>query len=163
TALAFGLAPALAATKTNLAQALHADGLFGASRSRTQRTWSPHNVLVIVPLAVSLMLLMGAGLMVRCVQRMYLSGPAFDTSRLHLQGYDEAGTREFQKKLRERIAAMPGVTSVALASAMPLSNGMGGFPLITEGSAITARDSSPQADYNIVSAGFFTTIGAVVV
>jgi len=166
----FGLAPAFAATRMSLAQALHADGSFGASRSKTKRIWSPRNGLVIVPLAVSLMLLMGAGLMVRCVQRIYLSGPAFDTSRLirmwfrlNLQGYDETRTRQFQENLRERIAAIPGVTSVALASAMPLSNGMGWFPLLTEGSAITAGDSSPHADYNIVSAGFFKTIGAAVV
>jgi hypothetical protein len=82
TAFAFGLAPALAATRWNLAQALHSEGLSGTSRSKAQRIWAPRNVLVIVPLAVSLMLLIGAGLTVRLVQRIYLSGPAFDTSRL---------------------------------------------------------------------------------
>ena len=170
TGFSFGLAPALAATKTNLAQALHAKGLSGTTRSRSQRIWSPRNVLVIVPLAVSMMLLMGAGLMVRTVQRMYLSGPAFDTSRLigmsfrlNLQGYDEARTREFQENLRERIAGMPGVTSVAFASTAPLSNGIGWFPLITEGSTITPGDSSPHTDYNVVSAGFFDTVEAGVV
>ncbi|PYT24845.1 MAG: hypothetical protein DMG57_27185, partial [Acidobacteria bacterium] len=170
TGFSFGLAPALAATKTDLAQALHAEGLSGTTRSRSQRIWSPRNVLVIVPLAVSMMLLMGAGLMVRTVQRMYLSGPAFDTSRLigmsfrlSLQGYDEARTREFQENLRERIGRMPGVSSVAFASTMPLSHGIGWFPLMIQGSAITTGNSSPHTDYNVVSASFFGTIGVPVV
>jgi predicted permease len=170
TAFTFGLAPALAATRWNLAQALHAEGLSGTSRLKAQRIWSPRNVLVIVPLAVSLMLLIGAGLVVRSVQRIYLRAPAFDTShligmwfRLNLQGYDEARTRQFQENLRERIRTLPGVTSIALASTMPLSNGIGWFPLVTEGSAISTGDSSPQTDYNVVSPGFFETIGAAVV
>jgi len=50
-----------------------------------------------------------------------------------------------------------------LASTMPLSNGIGWFPLVTEGSAIPTGDSSPQTDYNVVSAGFFETIGTPVV
>jgi predicted permease len=170
TAFAFGLAPALAATRSNLAQALHAEGLSGTPRSRGQRIWSPRNVLVIVPLAVSLMLLIGAGLTVRLVQRIYLGGPAFDSSRLigmwfrlNLQGYDEARTRQFQENLRERMDIMPGVASVALASTMPLSNGIGWFPLLTEGSAITTGDSSPHTDYNVISPRFFETIGVPVV
>jgi predicted permease len=170
TGVSFGLAPAIAATKTNLSQALHAEGLSGVQVSRSRRIWSPRNGLIIVPLAVSLMLLMGAGLTVRCLQRIYLSGPAFDCShligmsfRLNMQGYDEARTRQFQGNLRERIATMPSVTSVALASAMPLSNGTGSFLLLTAGSAISQGRSSPHADFNVVSAGFFETVGVPVV
>jgi putative ABC transport system permease protein len=170
TGFSFSLAPALAATRTNLAQALHSEGFSGSARSKSQRIWSARNVLVIVPLAVSLMLLMGAGLSVRLIQRMYLSGPAFDTSHLigmwfplNLQGYDEARTRQFQENLRDRIGTMPGVTSVALASTMPLTGRIGWFPLLTEGSDITSAESSPHADYNVVSTGFFETVGAHVV
>jgi predicted permease len=170
TGLSFGLAPALAATKMNLSQALHADGMSGATRSRAQRIWSPRNWLVIVPLAASLMLLMGAGLALRSVQRMYGDRPAFDTShlirmkfQLNMQGYDEARTRQFQEILRQRIAPMPGVTSLALASAVPLSNGTAWFPLFTEGTAVLPADSVPHADHNVVTAGYFETIGAPVI
>src|SRR5207247_369743 len=104
------------------------------------------------------------------IQRIYFSGPAFDTSRLigmalrlNMQGYDEARTRQFQENLRERLHSMPGVTSVALASNMPLSNSLGWFPLVTEGSTNLAGNSSPHADYNVVSAGFFETVGVPVV
>src|SRR5207253_155874 len=126
--------------------------------------------LIIVPLAVSLMLLMAAGLTVRCLQRIYLGGPAFDSShligmsfRLNMQGYDESKTRQFQGSLRQRMATMPEITSVALASAMPLSNGMGSFPLLTAGSAISQGRSFPHADFNVVSAEFFGTVGVSVV
>ena len=170
TGLSFGLAPAFAATRTNLAQAMHAGGTRAAAVSRSRRVWSARNALVIVPLAVSLMLLLGAGIAVRRVQRNYLAGPGFDASRLiaaslrlHMQGYDQARTLQFQDDLRQRIAALPGVTSVALATAMPLSNGLGWFPLAVEGKAAAGGTPAPHADYNVISPGYFDTVGARVV
>jgi predicted permease len=122
---------------------------------------------VIVPLAVSLMLLLGAGVALRQVQRRAFNGPAFDASRLigasfrlNMQGYDQARTAQFQENLRQRISAMPNVTSVALATTTPLSNGMGWFPLVVEGRHTDIGPSSPHADYNVISSGFFETVGA---
>jgi macrolide transport system ATP-binding/permease protein len=167
TGLSFGLAPALTATRTNLAQALHATGLPGGASRPSRRIWSARNALVIVPLAVSLMLLLGAGVAVRQVQRRAFNGPSFDASRLigtsfrlNMQGYDRARTLQFQENLRQRITRMPGVTSVALATTMPLSNGLGWFPLAVEGRQTVAGPSSPHADYNVISSGFFETVGA---
>ncbi len=157
TGLAFGLAPALAATRTDLSQALHAAGLLRAAPSRSRRIWSARNALVIVPLAVSLMLLLGAGVALRRVQRRFVNGPAFEAAhlvaasfRLNMQGYNQARTLQFQENLRQRIASMPNVTSVTLATAMPLSNGVGWFPLSVEGA---------HADYNAISPDFFETVG----
>jgi predicted permease len=170
TGLSFGLAPALTATRTNLAQALHAEGLSGTVRAQSRKIWSARNALVIVPLAVSLMLLLGAGVAVRQVQRRAFHGPAFESShligasfRLNMQGYDRARTLQFQEDLRQRIARMPGVTSVALATAMPLSNSMGWFQLIVEGRPAVGEGAAPHADYNVVSAGFFETVGTAAV
>jgi macrolide transport system ATP-binding/permease protein len=167
TGLSFGLAPALTATRTNLAHALHAEGLSGAAGRQSRRIWTGRNALVIVPLAVSLMLLLGAGVTLRQVQRRAFNGPSFDASRLvgasfrlNMQGYDQARTVQFQENLRQRIARMPGVTSVALATAMPLSNGMGWYPLAVEGRQSAAGPSSPHADYNVISPGYFETVGA---
>jgi len=166
TGLSFGLAPALSATKTSLSQAFHVDGATNSRRGM----WSARNGLVIVPLAVSLMLLIGAGMAVRGVQHLYLNGPAFEMSRLiaansplHLEGYDEARTRQFQQRLRERAAGMPGVKSVALASTMPLSNGLGSLPLVTESAAVVSDSNTPHTDYNVVSPEFFATVGVAVV
>ena len=159
TGISFGLAPALSATRMNLAPALHADGL-SATRSHSQRLFSARNWLVIVPLAVSLMLLLGAGMAVRGAQHLYLNGPVFETEHLiamsspfHLEGYDEARTREFQDTLRDRVRNMPGVQSVALAGNLPLMNAMGNLPLADGGST----------DYNVISADFFSTVGVAVV
>jgi predicted permease len=161
TGLSFGLAPAMTAARTSLAQALHGEGLSGTRRPRPAGIWSARNALVIVPLSLSLMLLLGAGVAVRRVQRSYRDGPAFDASRvvgaafrLNMQGYDRARTLQFQDGLRQRIATMPGVTSVALATAMPLSNSDGWFPMSIEGS-----QASPHTDYNVISPDFFETLG----
>jgi predicted permease len=163
----FGLAPAVAATRTNLSRALHAEGLDETSHSQTRRIWSPRNVLVIVPLAVSLLLLIAAALTVRYVQHIYLRAPALDTARLlgmqfnlHLQGYGEARTRQFQDTLRQRVSMIPGVASVALAGGTRLpfvtTYQMGTAPLITDGST----GPSSLVAYNIVSAAYFNTVGA---
>lgn len=170
TGLSFGLAPALAATRTNLAQAMHGEGLSAAALSRSRRVWSTRNALVIVPLAVSLMLLLGAGILVRRAQRSYMEGPQFDAARLiaasfrlNMQGYDQARTLQFQEDFRQRIAAMPGVTSVALATAMPLSNGIGWLMLAVEGKEPGPREQVPHADYNVISPGYFETVGGRIV
>jgi predicted permease len=170
TGLSFGLAPALAATRTNLAQAMHSEGLPLAALSKSRRVWSARNALVIMPLAVSLMLLLGAGIAVRRAQGSYLKGPQFDASRLiaasfrlNMQGYDQARTLQFQEDFRQRIASMPGVTSVALATAMPLSNTVGWLPLAVEGKESAAPEQVPHADYNVISPGYFQTVGAPIV
>ena len=90
------------------------------------------------------------------VRRVGLVSASF---RLNMQGYNQARTVQFQENLRQRIAGMPGVTSVAMASAMPLANGMGWFPLAVEGRPDAAGPASPHADYNVISPEFFETIG----
>lgn len=169
TGFSIGLAPALAATKTNLAQALHADGLSGV-RSPSNKIWSARNGLVIAPLTVSLMLLLGAGMSINLIRTIYVNAPNFDAShlistsfRLNLQGYDEMRARQFQENLRQRAGRIPGVTSVALATMAPLWDSYGWFPLLTEGSAGLSDDASPHADYNAVSPEFFETVGTAVV
>ena len=81
TGFAYGLGPALAATNTNLARTLHADGLSGTPSAPSQKVWSPRNLLVVAPLAVSLVLLMGAAVLVRGWQSTSFE-PTFDTSRV---------------------------------------------------------------------------------
>jgi predicted permease len=155
-ALSFGLPPALAATRASVRNALQGDA---GTEGR-----GPRNLLVTIPLSVSLMLLLGAGIEVRNVQRLYFHGPAFNTSHLvgagfHLrqQGYDEPRMRQFQGRLRERIAGMPGVAEVAATTAMPLSNGFGWFRMAADR---TSHGGELSADYSAISPGYFETIGA---
>jgi predicted permease len=169
TGVSFGLGPALAATRTDLARALHSEGISGTPSSPSERIWAPRNLLVIVPLTVSLMLLIAAGLAIRFVERTFFTGPGFDPAhliamsfRLNSQGYDQARTLQFQEDLRSRIVGMPGVTAVTLAVASPISGGMGVFPIVSEGSTISSEDSLFHAECDVVSAGFFETLGVPV-
>jgi predicted permease len=170
TCVSFGLGPALAATKMDLARSLHSEGISGTPGSPSERIWAPRNLLVIVPLAVSLMLLIAAGLAIRLVERTFFSGPGFDAAhliamsfRLNSQGYDQARTLQFQEDLRSRIAGMPGVRAVTLAAASPISRGMGVFPIVSEGSAVSSEESLLHVECDVVSAGFFETLGVPVV
>jgi putative ABC transport system permease protein len=166
TGFAFGLGPALAATKTNLARALHAEGLSGTPSAPSQKLWAPRNLLVVAPLAVSLMLLIGAAVLVRGLQGARFK-PRFDTSRvigmtfrLKAQGYDEAKSLQFQESLRERMSTMPGVVSVALDSSSPLSFLPPlGICLLTDGFTVPSRASLCHA----VSTGYFETLSVPIV
>ena len=170
TGVSFGLGPALAATKTDLARALHSEGISGTPSSPSERVWAPRNLLVIVPLAVSLMLLIAAGLAVRFVEHTIFTRPGFDPAhliamsfRLNSQGYDQSRTLQFQADLRERLGNMPGISAVTLAAAGPMSRGLGVFPLVSEGSTSSSGDSAPHAECDVVSPGFFQTLGVPVV
>ncbi len=161
TGFSFGFGPALAATKTNLARALHAEGLAGTPTSPVQPGWSRRNLLVVIPLAASLMLLIGSALMMQSARSDFTISTAFDASRvievsfrLKTQGYDEARSKQFQDELRERISAIPGVASVALASALPPFEKV--CPIAIEGAG-AAPGGIIRCD--AVSAEFFETLG----
>jgi len=116
------------------------------------------------------MLLIAAGLAVRFVEHSIFTRLGFDPAhliamsfRLNSQGYDQSRTLQFQADLRERLGNMPGVSAVTLAAAGPMSRGLGVFPLVSEGSASSSGDSAPHAECDVVSPGFFQTLGVPVV
>src|SRR6185503_9674579 len=119
----FGLAPALQATRPNITTTLKdtaAQG--GAARTRLR------SVLVVAQIAISLMVLIAAGLVVRTLQQLQTMNPGFDPQNaltmsfdLGLQGYDKAHGQQFYRQLNERMAALPGVESAAIGDYVPLS------------------------------------------
>ena len=134
TGLSFGLGPALAVTKTNLAQAVRSEGLSGNAASALRMGLrigsSRRNLLVVVPLAASLMLLIGAAILIRGAQSVGFVQTSFDSSRvialalrLKDQGYDDARAAQFRQDLRERFRALPGVVSVAITDDSPIMAG----------------------------------------
>ena len=113
TGVAFGLAPAIQSTKLDLTAALRST----RNRPRLSR---PHlgNLLVIGQVAVSLVLLIGAGLLVRGLQQAQSTDLGFDQKNLVVvsmdlttQGYDEARAATFHAQLSERLKALPGIRS----------------------------------------------------
>ena len=155
TGVVFGLAPAIESTKTNLTDALK------SSRSRG-RVSQPRlrNLLVIGQVAVSLVLLIGAGLLVRGLQQAQSTELGFDQKNLLVlsmdlttQGYDEARAATLYAQLAERLKALPVISSVSLAQIPPFSGTLE-TTIDIEGGA-----SSLSVSANTVSPEYFQTLG----
>jgi predicted permease len=155
TGVAFGLAPAIQSTKPNLTDALKAT----RSRPRLSR---PHlrNLLVIGQVAVSLVLLIGAGLLVRGLQQAQSTDLGFDQENLVVvsmdlstQGYDEARAANFHAQLSERLKALPGIKAVSLAQTVPFT----GFR--DDAIEIEGGGSGLSASTNEISSDYFQTLG----
>jgi macrolide transport system ATP-binding/permease protein len=123
TGVVFGLAPALQATRPALVPALKdTTSQSGYRRSRFR------NSLVVAQLALSLVLLIAAGLVARALQHLQTMNPGFDTRNtltmsfdLGLQGYDKEKGQQFYKDVVSRVESLPGVRSASLISSLPLS------------------------------------------
>ncbi len=161
TCVAFGLVPALHATRGDLVADLKDQGA-----STRRRSWL-RDALVAGQVGVSLVLLAGAGLFVRTLQKAAALDVGFETRHL-LQfqinlgqaGYDEAGAREFQQRLTERLLALPGVRAVSLASAAPVNRGFWGpRDIEVEGQGPAPGSRGIPVEYNEITPRYFETLG----
>ena len=162
TGILFGLAPALHSSKADVSTVLKDDsslltGFYRKSRARM--------ALVMVQVAFSLLLLVGAGLVLRSLEKIRPARLGFSTEnlivgivRLDEAKYDRTKTQEFYRALSERLAALPGVQSASLVNEMPVTF-MGRSRSSIE---IEGYQSSPNEDMQIdaVSAGprYFTNM-----
>lgn len=127
TVLAFGLTPALQASRPDLVPALRAEA--GASAAGHRRLFAPRHLLVTGQLALSLVLLVAGALLVRALGVASGIPPGFDPDRLavlsfnlKMNGYSEEQAVAFQRRLAEHLRALPGVERVALVSRPPLGS-----------------------------------------
>ena len=158
TGIVFGLAPAIQSTKPDLTSALRS----GRTKPRLSRP-RLRNLLVIGQVAVSLVLLIGAGLLVRGLQQAHSTNLGFDqknlvvaTMDLTAQGYDEARAATFHTQLSERLKTLPGIQSVSLAQTVPFAGGR------DETIEIEGGASAPSAlgvSANEVSSDYFQALG----
>ncbi|HET7584214.1 MAG TPA: ABC transporter permease [Gemmatimonadaceae bacterium] len=164
-ALIFGLVPALRAARRGQAATLHESDRRSTGGVRGRRA---RDLLVAAELALSLVLLVGAGLLVRSFDRLRATDPGFRTDHLltfslSLQGQrynsDAAVVTTFAT-LRERLRAMPGVSDAATASTLPL--GGGGFYLgrvfLPEGRPEPPAGEDVAAEWVVSSPDFFRTL-----
>lgn len=167
-ALLFGLVPArLALSRTELNAALGSGGM--RTTSRHGRLLRP--LLVIIEVALSLILLIGTGLMVQTFLNLgHLEAgdnPAhLLTLRTALRGpaYQDAGARiRFFQRAGEAIAALPGVESAAATDLIFFSIPRGGLRFTLEGTEALPPGSEPEALVQIVTPGYFHTLGAPLV
>lgn len=184
TALIAGLAPALRLSFRDLSGLINQGGRSSAVGPGRNRTFG---MLVIAEIALAVILVIGAGLLVRSYAELAATDPGFDPDRmltlvLNVPGrldpsgvsFDDQGrvtgsdrttyapVLRFYEELMDRIEALPGVASVGATSAAPLNAGL--FPVtlapysIVGAPAVDEKDI-PQAFGNEVSPGFFAALG----
>jgi predicted permease len=163
TALVFGLAPALTASRPNIVGELKQRGgpALGGNRPFNLRS-----LLVAGQVALSLVTLVGAGLFVKSLGNAQRIDPGFDHDKLAVltvdlgaQGYGEEQARDFHRRMLERTAALPGVERATLASGIPLFQG--GFlrTVFPEGVDSSDRKNGKLVQLNTVEPGYFETMG----
>jgi predicted permease len=160
TALLFGLAPAWAASRPILANALKGEDSLARSGSR----WTLRNVLVVSQIAMSLVLLCATGLFLRSLESAAGIDIGFRSRGVlmmavdpRLHDYTAERTTQFLTQLRQRVAALPGVTSAACTDVVPLSGGNRSDSFSVEGRPSTAENQS--VDLYMATPGYFDTLG----
>ena len=174
TALSFGLVPALQASKPDVYSAMKRDGTDAAGRTGggrwrwrgpTRGGWL-RGMLVGIQVAVCMILLISASLLMRALYSAETTDPDFQyrnvavvSVSLQGQNYDEdANVAAFQRRLLERIAALPGVESFAQARKIPLSPGRHQTMFRMPGS-----DQWHEVNVNIVSPSYFSLIAIPII
>lgn len=163
TGLLFGLAPALRATRSDLARNLKERGGQGAASKIGP--WSPRSVLVMCQVALSLITLMGAGLFVRSIRTAGQIDPGFDAAHLAIVGfnvgdlgYSEARGREYQSRALALALATPGVAAAALSKDTPF-HVTGARTVLLEGRENTLSGTGRFTLTTAVGPGYFRTLG----
>lgn len=162
TGIIFGLAPALQASKLDVSAALKEGGRTGETHRRT----SARSLLLIAEVALSLVLLVGAGLLIKSFVRLQEVRPGFNprnvlVASVALPGpkYKDQQRPEFFRQLNERLKASPGVQAVGGAVNLPLraSNYSIGRAFILEGRPMT-MDESSDASFSTITGGYFRAL-----
>jgi predicted permease len=161
TGMLFSLIPALQSSKPELVPALKDEtSMAGFRRSRLR------NTLVVAQIALSLVLLISAGLIVRSLQEAQRMRPGFNPENavafsfdVGLQGYDETKGRALQKQALERIRSLPGIEAAALVDNIPLSLNYNSATIYLEGQPPTPASQLPLAIPSSVSPDYFRTMG----
>jgi len=165
-ALFFGLMPALQSTKMGLVPALKAGGQGLRGRRRT----IGRNILVVGQVALSMALLVAAGMLVDAVGKTLTFDPGFRTDHLLMMEFDTAlvrytdeQTREFYRSLRDRASALPGVRSVAMTCYVPFSPNGYGKSVVPEGYEFPKGRDSASTPGAVVDEHYFDTMKMAIV
>src|SRR4030095_1691607 len=137
TALLFGLAPALQISKPNLTESLKEGGRSGSASAGRNRLRS---VLVVSEIALTLVLLVSAGLLIRTVARLNKVDKGFNAANVMAMSIGLPGAKypkpeniaAFYQQVTENIGALPGVSAAGLTSVLPLSANFDGRGLAVE-------------------------------
>jgi putative ABC transport system permease protein len=159
TGIIFGLVPALHSSKTDLQETLKEGGRSGSSSAKR----GVRNALVVVEIALALVLLIGAGLLVRSFTKLQEVAPGFNPQNLLVMQLSLPGNQyreaqqidNFFQQALERIQALPGVQAAGVASTVPMSgnNSSGSFAI--EGRTPQPGEMSPWGNRWLAGATYF--------
>jgi putative ABC transport system permease protein len=163
TVLLFGVLPSLAAARTDPAEQLKQGGRGSTSGSGIRF----RSGLVALQVALSVVLLVGSGLLIRSFARLRGVDPGFRvenlltaTVSLPSDDYQEANQRiQFFEGLRERIEALPGVETVGIVSRLPILQPSGNVAIWAPERPPETNNDAPWADRRIILPGYFATMG----
>jgi putative ABC transport system permease protein len=162
-----GFVPAWRTTAANLMEQVKASGRTTVGDRKQSRL---RNGLVMAELALSLVLMVTAGLSLRSFIRVAQVDPGFPTKGLltaHLslpapQYADASRVRAFNSELLERVRAIPGVEDAAVSTGLPPMNFENGQPFRVEGRDPAEPSASGIANYQVISSAYFHTLGLTV-
>jgi putative ABC transport system permease protein len=163
TGIAAGVLPALRLSRGDINQALK-QGL-----GRTDADSSGHrtrSILVVSEVALSLMLLIGAGLMIRSFHRLQAVNPGFDsrgvltmTAMVSSAKFPSPAQQiRFFERVLERVRALPGVESAGTIDDMPLNNDGSHQPIAIEGRSVLPMSEQPEIDVRLISPGYMSAL-----
>lgn len=163
TGVIFGLAPALLASGTDLVAVIKGGG---AGQSHKRRRWNLRGALVVAQVAISIIVLICAGLFIRSLGQAVKTDPGFKTENLvtmminpGLLAYDQETTRRFFFELLRRLEAQPGVRIAALASELPLMDSRGSRgPIVKEGEVDPLPNRGVNSECSFVTPKYFDTV-----
>jgi putative ABC transport system permease protein len=166
TSLIFGLAPALKAARSTLSTALRE----GAQRTTEGfRATRARGGLIVAEVALSLVLVVGAGLMIKSLVRLQQVDPGIRVERLlsamitvPSAKYESEGERSaFYQELIRRLSELPDVEAIGLTSALPVGGGglYLGRAFLSEGQPPPPAGPEHEGQWNVVSPGYFRTVG----
>jgi putative ABC transport system permease protein len=164
TGVIFGLAPALHATKPDLAGAMKEGGRGSAGDSGRRRLRSG---LVVVEVAMAFMLLVGAGLLARSFFRMMQVETGFDATNVITMGLpiasdafpDSDQLNGYLRRIVARVEAVPGVREAAVTSTLPMRGWGNGMPFLIAGRPAVDRANRNGAGFKQVGVSYLHTLG----
>jgi putative ABC transport system permease protein len=162
--LVFGLAPALQSSQVDVHTTLKEGGRSGAEGFRSKRL---RELFIVSEFALALLLLIGAGLMIRSFLRLQRVNPGFEPDRvltaqivLPQSRYREAArVGAFHQLLLQRVRALPGVQAASVSMSLPPDLLMMRNPFVVEGQTPAPGQSLPLAEQLLVSPDYFRTLG----
>jgi predicted permease len=163
TGIIFGLVPAFQASKPDLHDSLKEGGRTGSEGGRRNLVRS---TLVVVEVAVALVLLVGAGLLIRSFGRLQEVNPGFNpqnilTMQISLPRSKYAENNQmsaFYEQVLDRVKALPGAQSAAFGTNLPMSGSNSSASFSVEGLQVPQGESSPHGDPHMVSTDYFKTM-----